>query len=111
MLKEILTNLDNRAQLANRNGDYTDQRIIEAEAEILKHFKEEVKKTEKAFGGCKKCYGKGYSTQRRATTTFADFQGDKTYTTPMKNEVNFCSCDRGKQLQDLLAKLEDKTNE
>jgi len=59
---------------------------------------EMVEETEKAFGGCKKCYGKGYSTVTDSTTYHADFIGDKTYSVP-NNPMRFCDCERGKQLQ------------
>lgn len=48
----------------------------------------------KAFGGCFKCFGKGYGTQ----TAF--------YTSRRWSEkaptIVFCSCERGKQLKRLL---------
>lgn len=43
-------------------------------------------KTAKAFGGCEKCYGKGYSTQRLGGRV----------------QVNTCVCDRGKQIEEIL---------
>lgn len=55
----------------------------------------------KAFGGCDKCFGKGYGTQTIGITEHADFLGDKTrhYKGPT---IVFCSCPRGKQLKELL---------
>ena len=47
-------------------------------------------KTKKAFGGCEKCYGKGYSTQ--------SFSGRST--------VNTCVCERGKQIDRILAEAD-----
>jgi hypothetical protein len=60
-------------------------------------FTEEVGR---AFGGCKKCYGKGYATTLDFTVGSADFQGDVEY---MKQNpiMRFCDCERGKQLQNL----------
>lgn len=50
--------------------------------------------TEKAFGGCKECYGKGYATTRAtATSRYGTFDLDP---------IRPCSCDRGKQIKDLL---------
>jgi len=62
----------------------------------------------KAFGGCTKCYGKGYSTVIDSTTYHADFPGDKTHSIP-NNPMRFCSCDRGDQLQTLTTPLEEPT--
>lgn len=44
----------------------------------------------KAFGGCLKCYGKGYSTQK------------------MKKGMNYltCVCDRGKQIDEMMKYIE-----
>lgn len=57
----------------------------------------------KAYGGCNKCYGKGYSTVRYGRRYSADFEGDKTYIDPIKTNIHFCDCDRGKQIEKLLA--------
>lgn len=48
-----------------------------------------VEEVKKAFGGCEKCYGKGYSTQM-------DPLGSG------EVKVNTCTCDRGKQIDQLL---------
>ncbi len=47
----------------------------------------------RAFGGCTKCYGKGYGTK----TEFAE-GGRKRWQLP---KISFCSCERGKQLKTL----------
>jgi len=60
-----------------------------------------IKQTEKAFGGCKNCYGKGYSTVKDFTTAHADFIGDKKSSIE-NNPMKYCSCERGKQLESLL---------
>lgn len=52
--------------------------------------------TVKAFGGCKKCYGKGYSTTK--------VQAGHRYSFWELNPINPCSCDRGKQIKALLEK-------
>lgn len=46
-----------------------------------------------AFGGCKLCYGRGYST----TLAFAESEHERVKV-PL---VQFCSCERGTQLQKL----------
>lgn len=48
----------------------------------------------KAFGGCTKCYGKGYSTSLQ----FAESRLGR-YKLPV---MKFCQCGRGKQLRKLL---------
>ena len=63
--------------------------------------KEAIEETEKAFGGCKKCYGKGYSTVIDFTYAAADFIGDKSSVTP-NNPVRPCECERGKTIRSLL---------
>jgi hypothetical protein len=83
-------------------GKYLDASLIEYIRPILDAERAKaIKDTEKAFGGCKKCYGKGYSTVIDFTTSHADFIGDKTYSKP-NNPMRFCSCDRGNQLKSLL---------
>jgi hypothetical protein len=67
-----------------------------------------VEGTEKAYGGCKKCYGKGYATVRYGLKYVADFEGDKDYIDPIKTHMHFCSCDRGKQLKNLINQLKSK---
>lgn len=85
-----------------------DRAYYDALAEpFMQLIQSEVVKTEKAFGGCKKCYGKGYATYRSGTKISADFIGDKDYTTPMVTQMLYCLCDRGK----LLAKLKAQRKE
>lgn len=62
-----------------------------------------IDETKVAFGGCTKCYGKGYSTMLcgyRSTTDFGALKTDKW----MKEEVRFCDCERGKSLEVLWQK-------
>lgn len=54
-----------------------------------------------AFGGCLKCYGKGYSTQLVNEVGAEDFGGEG-YETGPQTRMNFCSCERGKQLRAVL---------
>ena len=49
--------------------------------------------TLKAFGGCTKCYGKGYGTQ---TLNYSSRRHREQAPTMV-----FCTCDRGKQLKQL----------
>lgn len=55
----------------------------------------------KAFGGCTKCYGKGYATVMIGEQGFEDFGGEGYIELPTI-KMRFCSCDRGKQLEKLL---------
>lgn len=64
-----------------------------------------VRKIEKAYGDCQKCFGKGYSTNRYGTTASPDFEGDKGSSSPLKTHMTFCDCDRGKQLSELTLTL------
>lgn len=66
----------------------------------LKGYKE----AEKAYGGCHRCYGKGYSTVRYGYTGAPDFEGDQGFIEPVSTHVHFCECDRGKQLKELWPK-------
>ena len=55
--------------------------------------------TEKAFGGCKNCYGKGYATTIEFAGSSEDFGGEKTSEWQLPR-MRFCSCDRGKALKE-----------
>lgn len=62
----------------------------------LARMKEQEEELVKAFGGCTKCYGKGYFTNLdHATGKGIDVQ------TPYYNP---CTCDRGLQIESLLGK-------
>ena len=68
---------------------------------LTSSYEQGVKDTEKAYGGCRKCYGKGYATVKDYTTQYADFHGDSTVTRP-NPLMRYCSCERGQQLQEIL---------
>lgn len=59
--------------------------------------------TERAYGGCYNCYGKGYSTVNYIEQGFDDFahEGYKLD----KHVMKFCGCSRGKQLEIELTQL------
>lgn len=65
---------------------------------IMQLFDQEQATTEKAYGGCRNCFGKGYSTQDAATICYPDFVGDKCFKR-YEHKMNFCTCERGKQLE------------
>jgi hypothetical protein len=60
---------------------------------------------DKAYGGCHDCYGKGYSTNLHGITGSPDFIGDRVFEEPLKNNMVFCHCERGKQLEKICLSL------
>lgn len=58
---------------------------------------------EKAYGGCRKCYGKGYSTQKVQATMHDDF-GNEGVEGKTIDLIPYhpCSCDRGKQIERMM---------
>ena len=70
--------------------------------ELKQQHRKELERTEKAFGGCTKCYGKGYSTYREGYQSEPDFIGDKQSEPIMQTHYKPCTCDRGKQIKNLL---------
>ncbi len=65
-----------------------------------------VEKERKAFGGCLKCYGKGYNTVMTRTVGTEDFGGEG-FDTGSKVNMEFCDCERGKQLSSLLTNMNE----
>lgn len=61
-----------------------------------------VGETNKAFGGCEKCYGKGYATVQYGIQGFEDF-GNDGFVAPIRTNMHFCTCERGKQLEKLIS--------
>lgn len=64
----------------------------------------------KAYGGCIKCYGKGYSTVLNQMVGAEDFGGDGFVEKP-KVRLNYCSCERGIALLDLLSPSTERGRE
>lgn len=95
----ILINYSNDlANLQKRNGKLPAQAAIAAIEKLLIDARVE---TEKAYGGCHLCYGKGYHTKRVGTSSR---YGNVTHDT-----IGYCTCGRGKQLSALTAsKSEEK---
>ena len=71
--------------------------------QILHLFNKELEKTEKAYGGCHSCYGKGYSTRLEGYSWSGDFED--TSGSKQEYEMVFCSCDRGKELKKWIDKI------
>lgn len=68
---------------------------------ILALIEKEKTAIAKAYGGCTKCYGKGYATICDGTIGYEDFGGDG-FRTPITTKMKFCSCSRGEQLSAIL---------
>lgn len=79
---------------------------------IARERQKAVEETSKAYGGCTNCYGKGYATYRTEHGGYAT-DGDigglqgKFKSKPIE-EMVFCKCDRGKQLEQWLATQSNK---
>lgn len=58
---------------------------------------------------CPKCRGKGYSTEFRGYTISPDFIGDVRYNSPIKIEINYCDCQRGKQIKELIDNVKQQS--
>jgi hypothetical protein len=58
--------------------------------------------TEKAFGGCKNCYGKGYATVRYGYEGYDDFAHEG-YVDPIKTNIHPCKCSRGEEIEKILS--------
>jgi len=100
--------LQRNSEFCIQGEDFNDiKEIYRATEELLALFSTQQAQIEKAFGGCRKCYGKGYSTWRHGET----YRGK---TSNMRNDIKFCDCERGEQLQDILesqqAQMMDKIN-
>ena len=84
---------------------YKNDSIEEFETLISKVRAEAITETEKAFGGCHSCYGKGYSTQIENYSGSGDFVGDKPVSYPADYYLPCMKCDRGKQIAKLIGSL------
>jgi hypothetical protein len=73
------------------------EKVIEAWSKTLavKAIEKLLVGAEKAFGGCKICYGKGYATTIEGTKTIRGNNND------WRTHIKYCSCERGKQLAQL----------
>lgn len=69
--------------------------LVAIETYVLK----KVQETEKAYGGCHNCYGKGYATKQ----DFVSGGGKKWRARP----IVYCKCDRGLQLERVIAQLHE----
>lgn len=91
--ERILTDFENTF----RHSQFIDYSKIKAFlSEAIDVVKQE---TELAFGGCKKCYGKGYATYKEGYSGRIG-RGGKTEGW-IEDQILPCSCDRGKQIKSL----------
>lgn len=94
--EKIKAHFHHQLQKARQDGynaglaDGTGKPLLAIE-QMLQKAREE---TEKAYGGCHYCYGKGYGTQTAAWVGRGYYKKLPTMT--------FCTCERGKQLEQLL---------
>lgn len=66
-------------------------------------YDEGVHDTQKAFGDCTKCYGKGYATVMRGLHGASDFEmNQKGFDVSPTVHLNYCSCGRGKELAKIM---------
>lgn len=65
-----------------------------------------VKETEKAFGGCTNCYGKGYSTVKVQAGGEDEFTGESI--SYELEPIVPCKCDRGKQIEKILERIKKR---
>lgn len=63
------------------------------------------RETEKAFGGCLSCYGKGYNTVKIGQHSCKDFGDEVTFSHEVEPCVPCPKCERGKQFAGILARL------
>jgi hypothetical protein len=71
--------------------------IDELERLVLAYTAERVAETEKAYGGCQLCFGKGYATYQGMYYAHG-------MQWPDPESMKFCTCERGKQLEKLMGK-------
>lgn len=75
----------------------------ETQRQLVEFVLEEIAETEKAYGGCHSCYGKGYATVNDKWLAFDTDQDigspGGTFSGGEDFAMKFCSCDRGKQLE------------
>lgn len=83
--------------------------LVPAVEQLIKQDRENIAK---AYGGCTNCYGKGYATVNDkwiAYDTDQDIGSPGGVTTGGNpNAMKFCTCERGKQLEQLTTNSEAK---
>lgn len=85
---------------ASRDSEPSMKWEIKLESFISSLQQKAVEDTAKAYGGCTKCYGKGYATQKEGYSGRIGKGGKREGW--VEDHMLFCDCDRGKQLKNLL---------
>jgi len=57
---------------------------------------------------CPKCRGKGYSTEFKGIYGSPDFIGDRGFYEDPEIHINYCDCERGKQLEALIKRVREE---
>lgn len=98
-LEAILEEYSIRYQAATNSGLPGVQRraTTDALAAIERLIANREQTLSKAYGGCKLCYGKGYATWRHG-------EAHRGITSNMRNDIKSCSCSRGEELAEIVAK-------
>lgn len=96
--KEIEKALNKMEQI-RAMGPKTRYEMKELLSNLLSSQRKEI---EKAFGGCRNCWGKGFATVKAQAQSFEDFGGEKTEIFEL-DPIRPCSCDRGKQIKEMLS--------
>jgi hypothetical protein len=65
-------------------------------------FEDALSEIYQSFGNCFLCYGKGYSTEWKGLSGMGDFHDKDGFEESPKMHINFCGCERGLQLQQVL---------
>ena len=90
--------VDDEMDRMNYGEDSHNEEMVDlATTKLLSLIDEEKGYIEKAYGGCHKCYGKGYSTY----TMEQNNQGPRQL-------INYCDCSRGEQVKVLVTSSKDK---
>lgn len=104
----ILLTFERVATEAKLDDETTDTQMVRILVKNRDEAKQAITKlitdTEKAYGGCHNCYGKGYATVNEYASGYAtdgDIGGAQGYFKFKQPNIKFCSCDRGKQLAEL----------
>jgi len=92
--------------------DFTMFKCDEFGIDVYKEFEKQLLsliQREVPRGVCKNCWNKGYSTEMiGGTIASADFFGDKEHRSGPKITINFCKCDKGKQLKELIQREKEE---
>ena len=101
-IEEILLQLQTGTLYAdNTEPAMTNNRNV-AMKSITTYLQQEIAEVEKAYGGCRNCYGKGYATVIEGTTwsdTDTDIGSRGGSGKDTSQTIKYCDCPRGKQLE------------